>query len=130
LEKKNMPGWTKERESTHSIRFPSGSLQYTLFSFPTAPVRSTTFEPSRIYALEIERFISATTLTRPKDGRMWWCGFVTTHLNPSLLPSSQNLLNRSFSDETQIAAPWLDVSRLGLKFFAGQVKVDLLIAEF
>ena len=37
---------------THSIKFPSGSLQYTLLNLPTAPVRSTTFEPSRICVVE------------------------------------------------------------------------------
>jgi hypothetical protein len=44
---------------------------------------------------------------------------LTTHLNPSLLPSSQNALNRSLGDETQVAAAGLDMSGLGLEFFAG-----------
>ncbi|OSS53201.1 hypothetical protein B5807_02940 [Epicoccum nigrum] len=40
---------TARSRTTHSIRLPSGSRQYTLLSFPTAPVRSTTFPPSKTY---------------------------------------------------------------------------------
>jgi len=37
------------RTITHSTKFPSGSRQYTLLSFPLAPVRSTT--PSSVFSV-------------------------------------------------------------------------------
>jgi len=53
-----------------------------------------------------------------------------THLNTSPLPSSQNFIDRGLGDETQVAAAGLDASCFGLEFFARQVEIDLLGAEF
>ena len=116
----------KKEAVTHSIKFPSGSLQYTLLNLPTAPVRSTTFEPSRIYTLK-----SNVPLADDSHKINQQIGnSLVPHLNPSSLPSGQNLLNRSLRDEAQIATSRLNAFCLGFEFFAREMEIDLLGAEF
>lgn len=120
------PKKKKEEAVTHSIKFPSGSLQYTLLNLPTAPVRSTTFEPSRIYKLK-----SNIPLADDSHKINQQIGnSLVPHLNPSSLPSGQNLLNRSLRDEAQIATSRLNAFCLGFEFFAREMEIDLLGAEF
>ena len=116
----------KKEAVTHSIKFPSGSLQYTLLNLPTAPVRSTTFEPSSIYKLK-----SNIPLADDSHKINQQIGnSLVPHLNPSSLPSGQNLLNRSLRDEAQIATSRLNAFCLGFEFFAREMEIDLLGAEF
>ena len=120
-------GPKKKKEAvTHSIKFPSGSLQYTLLNLPTAPVRSTTFEPSRIYKLKSNLPLADDShKINQQIGNS-----LVPHLNPSSLPSGQNLLNRSLRDEAQIATSRLNAFCLGFEFLARQMEIDLLGAEF
>lgn len=92
---------------THSIRFSSGSRQYTLRNVPAAPVRSTTFPPSSIY------IGGQRMLTVPGPQR------VGVYLDSSGPPDLEHFVHWVIGDEAEVFTAGLYLARLGLEFRSG-----------